>query len=177
VYTKAKLLAEKTTWDFVQNKRKNYEPCFDLSVIIPVVTMGPLLLKSVGSTPLLFLNTIKNSGILENQYKAFCDVRDVALAHYKAAILPDAVDKRHIIVSIRHRILISDWIKIFNEEFNSKGYFSATKFDKYENVFGNLTYDDTNMKEILKIIPHDVRKTIIDMVDSFIKFDIIKKNQ
>ena len=79
-----------------------------------MVTLGPLLLNSVGSTPLLFLNMINNGGTLENQYKAFCDVRDVAMAHYKAAILPKAADKRHIIVSIRTRILISDWIKIYN---------------------------------------------------------------
>ncbi len=170
-------MAEKTAWDFVNNKRMNNESCFDLAVVIPVVTMGPLLVKSIGSTPSLFLNLIKNGGVLENQFKAFCDVRDVAMAHYKAAILPNAIDKRHIIVSIRNRILMSDWIRIFNEEFKSKGYFTTTTFDKYEDVLGNLSYDDTNMRGILGIIPYDVRNTIIDMVDSFIKFDFIKPNE
>ena len=52
----------------------------------------------------------------------FCDVRDVALAHIRAMILPDAVNKRHIICSSKDLMTFKDVAITLDAEFASKGY-------------------------------------------------------
>lgn len=39
-YAKSKILAEKAAWDFVEEKKRNGEMCFELSVINPSFVMG-----------------------------------------------------------------------------------------------------------------------------------------
>ena len=44
-FQKSKLLAEKTAWDFIEDKRKSNQICFELSVINPQYIYGILFLK------------------------------------------------------------------------------------------------------------------------------------
>jgi dihydroflavonol-4-reductase len=50
-----------------------------------------------------------------------CDVRDVAQAHLKAMILPEAANNRHLIVSSYEKSF-KDWALILKSEFESKNY-------------------------------------------------------
>ena len=51
-----------------------------------------------------------------------CDVRDVALSHIRAMILPEAVSNRHIICSSKDLMTFKDVATILDSEFASKGY-------------------------------------------------------
>lgn len=51
-----------------------------------------------------------------------CDVRDVAEAHLKAMILPEARNNRHIICSTKNCVSILDIAKMLHEEFSPKNY-------------------------------------------------------
>ena len=39
-YQKSKILAEKAAWNFLEEKKKNNEKCFDLVVMNPVFILG-----------------------------------------------------------------------------------------------------------------------------------------
>ncbi len=80
-YAKSKILAERSAWDFVEEKKKKDEPVFELSVINPVLVLGPILTEAYGSSAQLFLNVFQNPNEKVTNYPVFCcDVRDVALA-------------------------------------------------------------------------------------------------
>lgn len=80
-YCKSKILAERAAWDFVEEKKKNKEPVFELSVINPVLVLGPLLSEVYGASAEWFLNVFDNKGDkVSNMSYPCCDVRDVALA-------------------------------------------------------------------------------------------------
>ena len=55
VYVKSKVLAEKAAWDFVEEKKKNNEPVFELAVVNPSLVFGPLLLNITGTSLDIFL--------------------------------------------------------------------------------------------------------------------------
>ncbi len=116
------ILAEKAAWNFVEEKKKAGQAVFDLAVICPTFVMGPLLSNVFGTSGTFFQMNF-NSGdappASPDMYFPICDVRDVALAviihlkiclkinlnirfsvfifkHYRAAVLPEALGKRHI---------------------------------------------------------------------------------
>ena len=39
-YGKSKVFAEKAVWNFVEEKKKNNEPCFEVACIHPVFVLG-----------------------------------------------------------------------------------------------------------------------------------------
>lgn len=80
-YCKSKIIAEHAAWDFVEEKKKNKEPVFELSVVNPVLVLGPLLSETYGASAEWFLSVLQNKGDkVSNMAYPCCDVRDVALA-------------------------------------------------------------------------------------------------
>jgi len=175
VYGKSKVLAEKAAWDFIKSNKKNNSKCFDLSVIIPVTTFGPLLTPSISSTPKIFLDVLKmqNGSKMSDRYYPFCDVRDVALAHYEAAFSQEVIGHRHLIVSTRHLIPISTWAKIFRNLYEKQIFKLNVQFDAVPKR--TTEYDDSRMRNVLGIKARDVETTVKDMVDSFIEFGLLSK--
>ena len=55
-------------------------------------------------------------------YFGHCDVRDVALAHYRASFLPEAAGHRHIIISTDKYISHKVAAVILHNEFFSQGF-------------------------------------------------------
>jgi nucleoside-diphosphate-sugar epimerase len=80
-YCKSKIIAERAAWDFVEDKKKKNEPCFELSVVNPVLVLGPILSEVYGTSSEWFLNVFQNKqDKVSNMSYPCCDVRDVATA-------------------------------------------------------------------------------------------------
>ena len=97
VYTAGKYTAEKTAWDWVAKEK----PSFTLNSVLPNLNSGPILgAWQSGSTAGWIQNLYDgdNKGLLEffrnfaPQY--FVDVRDDALLHIAATVLPDVQGQR-----------------------------------------------------------------------------------
>ena len=75
-YGKSKVLAERAAWNFVEEKKKAGEQCFELAVIHPVFVLGPLLSQALGSSAKLFLSLFHNKiDKIRNMSVPTCDVR------------------------------------------------------------------------------------------------------
>jgi nucleoside-diphosphate-sugar epimerase len=167
-YVKSKILAEKAAWDFIEEKKKKKEPCFELAVVNPSLVFGPLLLDTTGTSLDMFIGLFseKLEKIKEN-YLPMCDVRDVALAHVRAAFMPEAAGKRFIVVSEKKFISMKQCADI------ARKYFPQYKLPTEEepgNGLGKYAQtDNSNLRNILGINPIDFDKTIIDMTNSLIE--------
>ncbi len=106
-------------------------------------------------------------------YFGHCDVRDVALAHYRAAFVPEAAGHRHIIVSLNKYISHQVAAKILHEEFHSQGYKIPLELEPNEDP--NNEADNTRMVKVLGVTPTEYKKTIIDMAYSLIDAGMVKK--
>ena len=72
-YGKSKVLAERAAWEFVDEAKKKGESCFELAVIHPFYTLGPVLAKSTCGSVILFL------GILNRHDFSFFPTRDIPI--------------------------------------------------------------------------------------------------
>lgn len=101
-YQASKKFAEKAAWEFVEKEKPN----FDLVTLTPPMIYGPLrhsvasikqLNESNARIYNLFINSKKDADLPPNGMHVYTDVRDIALAHIKAATVPEASGKRFII--------------------------------------------------------------------------------
>jgi nucleoside-diphosphate-sugar epimerase len=101
-YQASKKFAEKAAWEFVENEK----PHFDLVTLTPPMIYGPLrhsissvkqLNESNARIYNLFINSSKDAPLPPNGMPVYTDVRDIALAHIKAATVPEASGRRFII--------------------------------------------------------------------------------
>ena len=127
---------------------------FDLAVINPSIIYGPTLGGSSG----LGTSELTLAGLFDgktNKLSQFfcghCDVRDVALAHIRAAFLPEAVGNRHIIVSEGKWFSIKRVADILSSEFSPKGYKVKTEAEPKDDP--NNHSDNTRMVKVLGITP------------------------
>ena len=75
-YGKSKVLAERAAWDFVEQRRLDKKPCFELATVHPVFVLGPLLSTVTGESATRFLNVFRNKiEKVPNYYLPTCDVR------------------------------------------------------------------------------------------------------
>ena len=97
-YQKSKTMAEKAAWDF--QAQLSEEEKFNITVILPGFIIGPtlvssqnlsgeavkkMMLRSYSATPFVKMPSV--------------DVRDCARAHLQAIVIPEAANKRFILVS------------------------------------------------------------------------------
>lgn len=167
-YQKSKIYAERAAWNFVEEHKKNGGKCFELATVLPSFTIGPILSPLARSSVGIFLSLFTTEKAYDFIY-ASCDVRDVALAHLRAAQLDEAAGKRFIIVSSPKNVSLSVIAKIVREA----GYKVAADLDERQIV--DSTFDDSNLRNILKIEPTDLKKSVLDTVESFVNFGIIQK--
>ena len=147
-------MAEKAAWDFVAEKKKNNEQVFDLTVINPSIIYGPTLGGSIGlGTSELMLAKIFDGKPekLSQFHCGHCDVRDTALAHIRAAFLPEAVGHRHLIAHDGKWFSIKKAADILAAEFGPKGYKVQTEVEPKEDP--NNYSDITRMVKVLGITP------------------------
>lgn len=175
-YPKSKTLAEKAAWDFVAEKKKNNEKCFELAVINPSIVHGPTLGggDSLGTSELAIANLFGGKTEKISQFHCgHCDVRDVALAHVRAAFVPEAAGHRHIIVSEAKWFSLKRGADILAREFGPQGYQVCTAVEPKDDP--NNSSDNTRMVKVLGITPIDYAKTVVDMANSLIALGVIKK--
>jgi len=116
-YYYSKTLAERAAWDFVAERK----PQFDLVVINPFFVMGPSLTPELNSTNKVFADILKGSypGILSLSW-GMVDVRDVAESHIRALELQAANGRylcAHDVVPMR---TLAGWMREFGYEENYK---------------------------------------------------------
>lgn len=177
-YGKSKILAEKAAWDFINERKKNEQSVFELAVVNPMLVLGPILSKEFGTSAKFFQMAFSNEiagGAIMNDFIPCCDARDVALAHYRAATLPQANGERFIVQSCKEWKDQKSWREILAKEFNPKGMTIAT--DPVQPGVGKnetTQCDISKMIKVLNVEPTDFSKTLIDMANSFIEYGLVK---
>ena len=170
-YQKSKILAEKAAWDFYEKHKKDG---FKLLTILPSITIGSVLSSINKSTVSLFYagfdKTLPN---IPSMMGPICDVRDVALAHLRAAQFDEAVGQRFIITSDDLYRSTNEIFKIIENEGYELNKNISDPWNKEH--YKNSRIDNSNMRKILKIEPIDLKKSVLDMVKSFFDYDIVKK--
>ncbi|XP_077987851.1 uncharacterized protein LOC144442390 [Glandiceps talaboti] len=188
-YEKSKIFAEKAAWDFVENLKDDEK--FELATINPGFVIGPVLSGTSCTSaelPTRLLN--RDMPLIPKISLPMVDVRDVAAAHMKAMMAPEAVGHRHIVVA--GNIWFKDAALAVEKEFKPQGYsiptLSAPKialhiyalFDdtvKYIlPTVGKISrFNTTRMKDVLAIQPISMEKSLIDMCYSIIEGGIVRK--
>ncbi|CAF0773353.1 unnamed protein product [Brachionus calyciflorus] len=177
-YQKSKILAERAAWNFVNDRKEKNQECFELAVVIPTFVLGPILSSSSGASVTRFLRVFDEKlDKIDEMHAATCDVRDVALAHLKAAFNDDVVGQRNMVVSGNNLFTIKNWVDILKEEFGPRGYrFPEVIVNEEKNKSLKHTfYDNSRMRNVLNIQPTDFKTTIIDMAYSLIQYGLVKK--
>jgi dihydroflavonol-4-reductase len=95
-YVKSKTLAERAAWDFIASEGRDLE----LSVVNPVVVLGPVLGPDYSSS-ILLLRRMLDGAVpgLPRLYFGVVDVRDVADLHIRAMTHPAARGERFLAVA------------------------------------------------------------------------------
>ena len=135
-------------------KKKNNEKVFDLAVINPSIVHGPTLGAgdTLGTSELAIANLFGGKMEKISQfYCGHCDVRDVALAHVRAAFLPEAAGHRHIIVSEAKWFSLKRAADILAKEFGLKGYKVTTDVEPKDDPKNSS--DNSRMVKVLGITP------------------------
>ena len=135
---------------------------------------------------------LREMPLLPNMYFTTCDVRDVAKAHIQAMENADAAGNRHIIATTVEANSIKEYADILAAEFGSKGYSVPTMvapnflirmyalFDKSVRMITpslgiKYNFDNSRMKNVLKIEPVPLKNTLVDMANSMIEKGFIGK--
>jgi nucleoside-diphosphate-sugar epimerase len=190
-YIKSKIAAEKRAWELIDEindkpERKNNK--LEMTMLLPSVIAGPLLLKEMGATATFFSEVLSgtSSGFVP-YYARVIDVRDCAEGHLKA--LETEPFKRYAMIS--EHLWIGEAGKWVEEEFTQFGYKPVTKVnsafvlwlgswfnkdaDYYygaANVEMSINTDKT--KEDLQIDYISLKKSYIDMCYSFINLGMVE---
>lgn len=175
-YQKSKILAEKAAWNFLNDRRKNNEKCFELAVIVPTFVLGPVLSAASGSSVTKFSRIFdSNLTKIDEMYAATCDVRDVATAHVKAALEDKAIGHRNLITSDKNLFSITNWIDILSKDFGDHKFPEVVIDEEKAKTIKMTLFDNSRMRNILGIEPIDFKSTILDMTNSLIEQGIIDK--
>lgn len=175
-YQKSKILAERAAWNFVDERKQKNEKCFEMAVIVPTFVLGPVLSAASGSSVTKFSRIFdQNMRKIDEMYAATCDVRDVALAHVKAAFEEKAIGHRNLITSGRNLFSIKNWLDILKHEFSGYSFPEVVSDQEKARKIQETVFDNSRMKSILGIEPIDFKSTILDMTKSLIEYGIITK--
>ncbi|XP_072017994.1 uncharacterized protein [Amphiura filiformis] len=190
-YNKSKTLAEKCAWEFMKSLPDDKK--FELAVVNPGFVMGPVLSGSYCSAMTLVKKILTRDPPANVRINfGIVDVRDVAKAHINAMTEPEAVGRRHILVN--KSMWMSDMAEILKAEFQQHGYNVSTSnlpkfifkivaiFDKEAKEMAPIwnktfDFDNTRMRQVLKIEPTPIQDTFIDMGYSIIEGGYIQKHK
>ena len=173
--------------DEINDKPERKNNKLEMTMLLPSVIAGPLLLKEMGATATFFSEVLSgtSSGFV-TYYSRFIDVRDCAEGHLKA--LETEPFKRYAMIS--EHLWVGDSGKWIEEEFTQFGYKPVTKVNssfvlwlgswfnndaeylyRAANVEMSINTDKT--KEDLQIDYISIKKSFIDMCYSFINLGIV----
>ncbi|OQU95924.1 hypothetical protein CLAIMM_02079 [Cladophialophora immunda] len=170
-YRASKTLAERAAWDFVDREKPN----FDIATINPPLVLGPV---THGITSLDGVNTSNERilGMTEGKYRhslppslgvyLWADVRDVALAHVRAAEVPEAGGRRFLVAADTY-LTNADIARVIKESFPHLADLLPSKLesDMPADVYG---YDNSQSKAILELDYRKLDDCVVDTVKSLL---------
>ena len=168
-YRASKTFAERAAWDFVEKEKPN----FTLSTLCPPLVLGPIIhylqsLDSLNTSNQRVLNIITGKAKDELPPTGtfiWVDVRDLALAHVRAAESEEAQGKRFFVTAgYFSNEEIADTIRDNFPELKDKLPTKGVKGGEYPPEI--YKYDNSRTKLILGIEFRGLEESIIDTVKS-----------
>ena len=169
-YRASKTFAEQAAWDFSEKEKPN----FTISTMCPPMVFGPIMpyLQSLNSlnTSNQRIATLMTGGAKEELpdtgVHIWTDVRDLALAHVKAAELPEAANKRFLVTAgYFSNEEIADTIRDNFPQLKNELPAKGTKGGGYPEE-GLFQYDNSRVKEVLGIEFRSLKEMVVDTVKS-----------
>mmetsp|Transcript_23156 Transcript_23156/g.22635 ORF Transcript_23156/g.22635 Transcript_23156/m.22635 type:complete len:233 (-) Transcript_23156:59-757(-) len=185
-YDKSKTMAEKAAWDFVRNLPE--EERFELVVINPSFILGPNLIYGDFSSGQVIAKIMagKFPGMPAIMMPAV-DVRDVALMHLLALKKTEVAN--HRVIASNKSMWFKEIANILNEEYGQHYKIKtgelkyctaklASFFDPAVKTIipiwkKELFVSNEKSKQMLGVEYTDMRKSLVDMVESLIKYQQI----
>ena len=169
-YRASKTFAEKAAWDFVEKEK----PSFTISTMCPPLVLGPIVhyLQNLDN-----LNTSNQriAAIMTGKAKEeipptgtfiWVDVRDLALAHVRAADSAEAQGKRFFVTAgYFSNEEIADIVRDSFPDLKEKVPAKGVKGGGYP-AEGIYKYDNARTKKVLGIEFRGLKESIIDTVKS-----------
>lgn len=169
-YRASKTFAERAAWEFLEKERPN----FTISTMCPPMVFGPIV-RYLQNLDNLNTSNQRFAALMTGKAKEelpptgifiWIDVRDLALAHVKAAELPEAANKRFYVTAGHFSNeevadIMRDNFPELKNELPAKG----TKGGEYPEE-GIFKYDNSRVKEILGIEFRSLRECVVDTVKS-----------
>lgn len=173
-YSYSKTVAEKAAWSMVEKQTQ-----WDLVVINPGWILGPSLTRRTDSasikTMIEFGNGTYKSGVPDLRF-GMVDVRDVALAHIRAGLTPEA-EGRYIIVS--QSACLMDIADILKKQYGKTYPFPQRVAPKWffwlvapfyghsrkyvaKNIGFPMVFDNTKSRQSLKLDYRPLEQTVLD---------------
>ncbi|KAH8781987.1 putative NADPH-dependent methylglyoxal reductase GRP2 [Hyaloscypha finlandica] len=172
-YRTSKTFAEKAAWEFVKNEKPN----FTISTMCPPLVFGPIV-HYLNSLDALNTSNQRVRNFITGQVREeipdtgtfiWVDVRDLALAHVKAIEVPEAADKRFFITAgyFSNKEVVEIIRKNF-PEYEKKLPGKDVKGGGYPEggQAGLYKYDNSRVKNVLRIEFTPLEKSIVDLVKS-----------
>jgi nucleoside-diphosphate-sugar epimerase len=173
-YSKGKTLGEKVAWDFTKE-----HPELELVTIHPACVFGPVYTSNVTSTAKMFALEMITGGAAKRQqifaHKfGICDGRDVAEAHLKGMVVPEAKGQRYCVMNVPQYSGYFVWQTI------TKNFPPLKKLEeKSDTEFTPPTCRNPSgdSSKVVKLLGHpliDAETSLIDTVASFIRLGVVK---
>jgi dihydroflavonol-4-reductase len=184
-YSKSKTLAEKAAWEFWNGLEG---PKFTLCTINPSLVMGPCIGKELQTSSDIPRMLLKGLPLVPDVTIGVVDVRDVALAHIRAALSPETNGRRFILYN--ESVSMLRMAEIMTKEFPAYGISTraAPYFIMWIASFFNsgaaavlpswgkkTLFDNQPSKDVLKISYHPVERSICDAGHSLIFHEFVTR--
>ena len=185
-YAKSKTLAERASWDFINNLE---DSPMELSTINPGYVLGPILDHHFSPSGEIIRKLMRRDlpGCPDLDFPVV-DVRDVADAHIAAMTQPRAAGMRFCCVADNGTI--QEIALIINKYFADKGYKARTwkmpnimvrlaaVFDKTVRLVVNdlgkrYKFSNDRIIEVLNWEPHSLEEMVVAMADSMIENGVV----
>ena len=170
-YRASKTFAEKASWEFVEKEKPN----FTLSTMCPPLVLGPICPYLQNNLDSLNTSNQRVAAIMTGKAKdelpptgtfIWVDVRDLALAHVKAAEVEAAGNKRFFITAgYFSNEEIADIIRDNCPQLSAKLPAKGVKGGEYPQG-GVYKYDNSRSREVLGVKYRQLKESVLDTVKS-----------
>ncbi|MGB0384134.1 MAG: SDR family oxidoreductase [Ardenticatenaceae bacterium] len=178
-YTKSKIIAEQSAWDFINNQTGKNK--LELSVINPGAISGPTLTNNLSGASMGLVSQLMTGKLpmIPDMSMVMVDVRDVAQLHVRAMTTKEANGKRFIAASdtaipylrVAKMLKANGYSKVSTRKAPTIMLRFMSLFDR--EAKGMLPFlgkqvnsDNSQTKNILGWRPTPLEKTVLDMAKS-----------
>jgi len=168
-YFESKTLAERAAWEFQAALPESEK--FEIATINPVFVMGPSICAGDGTSEAWMASALDGSKTkIPGGATSFVDVRDCAIAHLRAMEIPEAANKRFLLVEGQH--YAKEAYEILAAKYNPQGYKVPTEEEPRRPA--DIANSNERSRKVLGIEYIPFATTVTDMVDSMIAAGKIK---